>query len=163
MPTPSTMPAISGESFLLGGSWRGCAYRLDGRAPSGPIFGMAPWRGASARFWFKNAFVVGSGLPGGGTQLPDAPGARMIVTVLEPGGGVSSGLAAAAVASGGEEAASSWRECCLPSLSLSRATDRGRRHLCGHQRDGLAAQRVIDESCPGHHHARKAQGTCKQL
>src|SRR5262245_43925160 len=121
MPTPPTITAISGESFLLGGSWRGCAYRLDGRPPSDPILGMAPWRVASTSFGSNNVFVVASGLPGMVTNflVPLAP--SMIVTVLEPGGGVSSGLAEAVEASGGEEAAPSWRECCLPSLSLSRA------------------------------------------
>src|SRR5262245_46078563 len=100
MPTPPTTTAIRGESFLLGGSWRGCAYRLDGRAPSGPIFGMAPWRVASTSFGSNNAFVVASGLPGMVTNFLAPLEPSMIVTVLEPGGGVSSGLAAAAATSG---------------------------------------------------------------
>src|SRR5262245_52973971 len=119
MPTPPTMTAIRGESFLLGGSWRAWAYRLDGRAPSGPIFGTAPWRVASTSFGSNNGFVA-SGLPGMVTNFLAPLEPSIIVTVLVPGGG-SSGFAAGAEASGGEEVVPSWRECCLPSLSPSRA------------------------------------------
>jgi hypothetical protein len=64
---------------------------------------------------------VASGLPGMVTNFLAPLEPSIIVTVLEPGGGVSSGFAAGAEASVGEEVGPSWRECCLPSLSLSRA------------------------------------------
>jgi hypothetical protein len=150
MPTPPTMTAIRGESFLLGGSWRGCAYRLDGRAPSGPIFGTAPWRVASTSFGSKNGFVA-SGLPGMVTNFLAPLEPSIIVTVLEPGGGVSSGFAAGAEASGGEEVVPSWRECCLPSLSLSRAlTEVGARR-------GARSGRLPRRKIPANHCASLAR------
>ena len=45
----------------------------------------------------------------------------MMVTVLEPGGGASTVFAAASGAFGAEPASPSWRACCLPSRSPSRA------------------------------------------
>src|SRR5262245_47194738 len=162
MPTPPTMTAIRGESFLLGGSWRGCAYRLDGRAPSGPIFGTAPWRVASTSFGSNNGFVA-SGLPGMVTNFLAPLEPSIIVTVLELGGGVSSGFAG--------RRSIGWRRGCAVVAGMLLAifvavpsAHRGRRNLCGHHGNGLAAQRVIDESCPGHHNdARKPKRACKQL
>src|SRR5262245_10256316 len=82
---------------------------------------MAPWRVASTSFGSNDGFAVASGLPGMVTNFLAPLEPSIIVTVLEAGGGVSSGFAAAADALGGEEAIPSWRACCLPSLSLSRA------------------------------------------
>src|SRR5512132_792038 len=81
---------------------------------------LAPWRVASNSFGSNNGFAVASGLPGMVTSFLAPLEPSIIVTVLEPGGDVSSGFAAAD-ALGGEEAIPSWRACCLPSLSLSRA------------------------------------------
>src|SRR5262245_36462290 len=157
------MTAIRGESFLLGGSWRGGAHRLDGRAPSGPIFGTAPWRVASTSLGSNNDFVA-SGLPGMVTNFLAPLQPSIIVTVLEPGGGVSSGFARGRRSIG-------WRGGCavvagmLPAIPVAvPSAHRGQRNLCGHHGNGLAAQRVIDESCPGHHDdPRKPQRACKQL
>src|SRR5262245_25543124 len=83
---------------------------------------MAPWRVPSINFGSSNGFCDPlSPLPGivNSFLVPLDP--SIIVTVFDPGGGGSTVLTAASDEAGGELAEPSWRACCLPSASPSRA------------------------------------------
>ena len=85
---------------------------------------------ASISFGSSSGFdVLPSALPGMVTCCLAPLEPSIIVTVLDPGGGASTGFAAVPDAPYGEVAKPSWRACCLPSLSPSRAVADGGTNL----------------------------------